>query len=375
MGLHNRYTQHLARHPGYRSHMTSILVKSTVTGKAPTHLIRDLHKWNKYTDKPRSDAELAQKAKELDLVDGLPFIYCLGDIPSGFATNSLVSIDLRTLEGAYSEIYNLCEALEPHSPTIGLPQYQPHAFRPERKSGLTPLTKLLRNQIRFMYDAVTSIEHSLNHDNNAVMAELLKLADSREKMKLLGQLAELIFNFRRDYFAEIPQLLNIIDSEPESDYYLFDYRGSFADEDLIADQSHELLANNRPDLVEDIRQLAVERARDAVEILDNAEHVFSSAETTLQKAEHLVADPEMAELVGQLKDAMNQTDATLASLKEDADAIVKKYAKQDKTSRSAALEKLENSLHTTRESLNKESGLDIEEISVKFPGGFALTTF
>ena len=261
--------------------MRSTLVKANTKGKSPTQLIKDLKAINKYMEEPRTDLELAQKAKQLDLIDGLPFTYVLWT--DRFDYEAVITIDLDLLQSAYAEIHLVCEALAPYSPTIGTPQYQPHSYLVSRKSGLTPLNRLLRNQIRFIYDAVASIKHSLTHDNNAVLGELLNLSNSQQKIQAIDHLSTLTYNFCRDYFAEIPLLLAAIDAEPSADYYLFNYRGSFDIIDITEDENLPLLAIARPDIAENIQQLVADR-KVAEDLLGRAECLFEEAESFLETA-------------------------------------------------------------------------------------------
>lgn len=237
--------------------MTSTLVKANLKGKTPTQMIENLKSYNKYTATPHTEAELAAKAAKLNLVDGLPFTYCTCDDPA--YGNSVITLDLRSLEGEYNEIYQLCERLAPHSPLIGTPLYKPHAFRSARKSGLTRLTELLCNQLGFIHAAVTTVEHAFLHDNQSIVEAILELDDSREKMQLMGKLSTLTSNFRRNYFADIPFLLEIVAADKAADFYLYDYKGSFDDRDLTDDEAIELLATE--DLKAQAKANGIERAR------------------------------------------------------------------------------------------------------------------
>jgi hypothetical protein len=261
--------------------MTSVLVKATIKGKTPTQMIKDLNKYNKYaaasinctsiaTSKgqsklqiveslPPTSEELDRKSTELGLVDGLPFTYVFFDRPE--YGESTINIDLQAIEDDYREIHYICNYVVPYSPVIGIPSYKPFAFRPERKSGFTRLTDLLCNQLRFIYESIISLQHSLIHDDRSTMSELLKLENSIEKLRMIGKLSTLSHDFRRNHFEDIPFLLEIVESTPDADFYLFNYEGSFDDPQQIDEESFELLETVDHPLANPIRENAIERER------------------------------------------------------------------------------------------------------------------
>jgi hypothetical protein len=386
--------------------MNSTLIKANIKGKTPTQMIKDLKAYNKYAESHHSEAELAQKAKKLQLTDGLPFTYCFCDKPA--YGSSVVSLDLRSLEAEYEQIYFICQLLAPHSPVIGVPKYTPHPFRPERKSGVTRLTDILCNQLKFIHESVTTIEHSITHDHKSTMENLLKLDDSTEKVRLIGKLSTLTRDFRRNYFSDIPFLLEIVAAEPGSDFYLFNYKGSFDDQDLVDDEAIELLATEdlqaqatangierkleRYPEANKIRKTGIEAERLRAEGADLSKEV----DVVLAEAKQVTKDPvtdyfvkqglsptaaaksaaETTELIGGLKAATKKTDASLQALKDSVSPPAKP-ATTAKIPSGAKLspEDLDGTFAQTRKMLKDTMGLEAEEISLKFPGGFATKTF
>lgn len=362
-------------------------------------MIEDINKYDKYRQTDPTVSDLAQKAKDLHLVDGLPFTYCICDKPA--YGSSTVALDLRRLEADYHRIYEFCEHLSLHSPVIDVPFYKPHAFRPERKSGLTRLTKTLCDQLDFIHGAVIAIEHSCNHDHQSTMQSLLQLENSREKMRLMNDLSTLTHDFRRNYFSDIPFLLEIVASDKDADFYLFNHTGSFDDQDMVSEEQTSLLATENHPFGQAIRDNTSERER----LRANGADLLKEVDVVLAEAKQVTVDPVLdyfkdslppaaaaaaaaktTKLINGLKAVQAKTDSSLQSLRNDSKNVKPDKQADRRTAESTVSvktgaginfqpEDFDNSFTKTRKMFKSTTGIEPTEISVKFPGGFATSTF
>lgn len=256
----------------------------------------DLRAWNKYVELGRPE-DYAKTANIHGMIDDLPFTYCFAE--SVIYGKSIIAVDLHQIDKQFDEIYSLCVELAPYSQHIAVTKLKKIAVSGWFTAGFIQLTPARLNKLKFIYEFVSSIDYELTQNNHAIVEEIMML-QGREKLRLIGRLSTLIHAFRREYFSDIPYLLNIVHSDEEkNDYYLFSDEAAMDEKETRQELRRKVNASN-PGLIETLE--AIQQDDD------------TSATTYF--------------LVSGLKSAIAQTDATLASLREDAVAIDKKYAKQ-----------------------------------------------
>jgi hypothetical protein len=377
--------------------MLSTLVIANNVAKTPRQMAKDIRAWDEYTSTPLvrnlvsfnekglkcepgilslpTAQELADKAKDLGLVDGLPFTYYTSN------NGTLIEIDLQSIETQFEVIRQTCEQLAPYH-SVFIP-HRNKAMKVDMagKYGFIRITQTLCKKLQLIYDFVNTIDNQLAENSEEIISAIASTQTGKEKLQLIHIISGLIWTFRREYFNDIPVFLSSIAIDDPTSLYLFNYEQINDEPELPQEMKTKIqtLAGDREKL-QSLRGFDDEEYQEDPQATEaELQQEIDDLRAKISQRNSINAD-EYAAIIKQYqadeqisKVQSENTRAEIVELFNRAEKITSKRQPFDSTD--TPLESAIESIDTFTAQIERDYNVKVEECSIKFDGGFVTKTF